>query len=104
MKQEKDKEQNPFFPNDQIEVVADDYRNNETVLKEIEKNTELLNEIESTYSRRLDKILIKIIRVMNEIKRVDDLAIKENLEERQKKLWQKHSKWNQKYWIYSFLA
>ncbi|MBA7691367.1 hypothetical protein ES703_99910 [subsurface metagenome] len=98
MKQEKDKEQNPFFPNDQIEVVADDYRNNETVLKEIEKNTELLNEIESIYNRQLDKILTKIIRVMNEIKRVDDGAIKENLEERQKKLWQKHSKWNQKYW------
>lgn len=35
---------------------------------------------------------------MNEIKRVNDVAIKENLEERQKKLWQKHSKWNQKYW------
>jgi len=98
MKREKEKKQNPYFPNDQIEIVADDYLNNETVLKEIEKNTELLNEIESAYSRRLDKILTKIIRIMNEIKRADELAIKENLEERQKKLWQKHSKWNQKYW------
>jgi len=98
MKMEKEKKQNPYFPNDQTEIVADDYRNNETVLKEIEKNTELLNEIESTYSRRLDKILTKIIRVMNEIKRADDVAIKVNLEEQQKKLWQKHSKWNQKYW------
>jgi len=98
MKREKDKEQNPHLPNDLIEIVAYDYRNNETVLKEIEKNTELLNEIESTYSRRLDKILTKIIRAMNEIKRADDVAIKENLEEWQKKLWQKHSKWNQKYW------
>ncbi len=98
MNREKEKKQNPYFPNDQIEIVADDYLNNETVLKEIEKNTELLNEIESTYNRRLDKILTKIIRVINEIKRVDDVAIKENLEERQKKLWQKHGKWNQKYW------
>jgi len=75
----KEKKQDPYFPNDQLEIVADDYRNNEIVLKEIEKNTELLNEIEPTYSRRLDKILTKIIRVMNEIKRVDDVAIKENL-------------------------
>jgi len=41
MKREKEKKQNPYFQNDQIEIVADDYRNNETVLKEIEKNTEL---------------------------------------------------------------
>jgi len=99
MKREKDKKQNPYFPNDQIEIVADDYLNNETILKEIEKNAELLNAIESTYSRRLDKILTKIIRVMNEIKRVNDVAIKENLEEWQKLLWQKHNKWNQGYWI-----
>ena len=98
MKREKEQNQNLYFPNDQIEIVADDYRDNETVLKEIEKNTELLDAIESTYNRQVDKILTKIIRVMNEIKRVDDVAIKENLEERQKKLWQKHSKWNQKYW------
>ncbi len=57
MKREKDKGQNPHFPNDQVEIVAKDYRNNETVLKEIEKNIELLNAIESKYSRQLDKIL-----------------------------------------------
>jgi len=97
MKREKEKKQNPYFQNNQIEIVADDYRNNETILKEIEKNTELLNEIESTYSQRLDKILTKIIRVMNEIKRVDNVAISGNLKEKIKRLGLQYNKWNQGY-------
>ena len=98
MKREKDKKQNPYFPNDQIKIVTDDYRNNETVLKEMEKNTELLNEIESTYNRQLDKILSKIIRVMNAIKKADNVAISENLEKKLKRLGLRHNKWNQGYW------
>jgi len=35
---------------------------------------------------------------MNKIKRVDDVAIKENLRKRQKILEQRHNKWNQGYW------
>jgi len=98
MKKEKDKKQKPRLPNEQVEIVADGLRNNETVLKEIEKKTELLNEIESIFSRQLDKILSKIIRIMNEIKRVDDMVIKDNLKEQQKILEQRHNKLNQEYW------
>jgi len=98
MKREKEKKQNPYFPNDQIEIVADDYRNNETVLKEIEKNTELLNAIELTCNRQLDKILSKIIKVMNEIKKADNVTISGNLEEKLTRLGLRHSKWNQGYW------
>jgi len=57
MKREKDKKQKLHFLKEQVEIVTEDLPNNETVLKEIEKNTELLNEIESTYSRRLDELL-----------------------------------------------
>jgi len=98
VKEDKYKKQKSNPPKGQWEVITDKSGDNNVKLKEIEKNTEFLNEIESYYNKRLDKILTKIIRVMNEIKRVDDVAIKENLEGRQKKLWQKHSKWNQKYW------
>ncbi len=35
---------------------------------------------------------------MNEIKRVDDVVIKENLRKQQKILEQQYNKWNQGYW------
>jgi len=98
MKIETDKKQKHHLLNGQVEIVADDLRNNETILKKIEENTKLLNEIESTYSRRLNEILSKIIRVINETKRVDDVAIKENLIEQQKIIEQRHNKLCQEYW------
>ena len=82
----------------QVEIIAENLRKNKTVLKEIERNTELLDEIESSYSKQLDKTLSKIIRVMNEIKRVDDVAIMENLREQQEILEQAHDKLNREYW------
>lgn len=35
---------------------------------------------------------------MNEIKRVDDMVIKEDLRRQQKILEQRYNKWNQGYW------
>jgi len=44
--------------------------------KAIEKKIELLDAIDTAYNRQLDKILSKIIRVMNEIKGVCGVNIK----------------------------
>lgn len=50
------------------------------------------------YSRQLDRILSKIIKVMNEIKKVNDMVIGEHLEQKLKRLGLRHNKWNQGYW------